>query len=64
MKVRGTDTFSDDIPIVAARLQRHFLLVHDIFQLATYFTNLKSGKKNRYDNRFIYRDHLISKCHF
>lgn len=45
MKVRGTDTFSDDIPIVAARLQRHFLLVHDIFQLATYFTNLKSGKK-------------------
>lgn len=41
MEVRGADAFSNDIPVVSTRPERHFLLIHDIFKLSTDLSNLK-----------------------
>ena len=41
MEVRGANTFSNDIPVISTRLERHFLLNHDIFKLSSDLSNLK-----------------------
>ena len=54
MEVRRTDTFSDDVPVIPTRSQRHFLLAHDVFELATYFTNLKRKIKKSFGQRVLF----------
>lgn len=66
MEVRRTDTFSDDVPVIPTRSQRHFLLARDVFELATYFTNLKRKIKKALDNVFCLQGSPVNRsgyCH-
>ena len=39
MKISGTNTFSDQVPIIATTDQFAFLGIHDFFQLGSNFAN-------------------------